>query len=92
MDRRNRWIKSTSKPARPASLDLAPPAHSRAEKLNNHDEGGIRIAIGIKDGVVMIDFGSEVTWLGLPKAEAIAFAEADFACPTASVRRNALAM
>ncbi len=46
-----------------------------AGKLNEHDEGGLRLAIGIKDGVVMIDFGTEVTWLGLPKAEAVAFAE-----------------
>lgn len=44
-------------------------------KLNEHDEGGIRLAVGVKDGVVMIDFGTPVTWLGLPKAEAIALGQ-----------------
>ncbi len=50
-------------------------------KLRDDDEGGIRMAVGIENGVVMIAFGSQVTWLGLPKAEALALAE--------SIRANA---
>ena len=44
-------------------------------RLNKHDEGGIRLAVGHKDDVVIVDFGSPVVWVGLPKANAIAFAE-----------------
>lgn len=44
-------------------------------QLNKHDEGGLQIAIGHKDDVVLINFGSPVAWIGLPKANAIAFAE-----------------
>ncbi|WP_370316013.1 hypothetical protein [Sagittula sp.] len=43
-------------------------------KLNDHDEGAMRIAIGHKDDCVIINFGSPVAWLGLPKANALAFA------------------
>lgn len=31
-------------------------------KLNARDEGELTIAVGIKDGVVMIDFGKPVKW------------------------------
>ena len=44
-------------------------------KLNADDEGALRLAVGVKDKTVMIVFGKEVAWLGLDKAQALAFAE-----------------
>lgn len=47
-------------------------------KLNDDDQGALRIAVGYDrvDGIVRVDFGKPVAWLGLPKENAIAFAEA----------------
>lgn len=44
-------------------------------KLNQHDEGGLRIAVGMKDKTIVIDFGKEVAWLGLDKDTALALAD-----------------
>lgn len=45
-------------------------------KLNADDEGELQFAIAAdkKNKVVIIDFGKEVAWLGMPKDVAIAFA------------------
>lgn len=43
-------------------------------KLNDEDEGGLKIAISIQDSVVRIDFGEPTAWIGLPVEEALAFA------------------
>lgn len=43
-------------------------------KLNRHDEGGLTLAIGVKDKTVMIDFGTSTAWIGLDKHTAIQFA------------------
>jgi hypothetical protein len=43
-------------------------------KLNQHDEGGLMLAIGVKDKTVMIDFGTPTMWIGLDKHTAIQFA------------------
>ncbi len=43
-------------------------------KLNKHDEGGLQIAIGRQDDCVIVRFGSPVAWVGMPKANALAFA------------------
>lgn len=43
-------------------------------KLNQHDEGGLMLAIGVKDKTVMIDFGKPTTWIGMDKQTAIQFA------------------
>jgi hypothetical protein len=45
-------------------------------KLNADDEGGIRVAVGVDEGVVKIFFGKPVSWLGMPKEHALALAEA----------------
>lgn len=45
-------------------------------KLNADDEGELRMAVGRQGDIVRIDFGKPVAWLGLPFAEARAFAEA----------------
>jgi hypothetical protein len=41
-------------------------------KLNDHDEGGLKMAIGYDktDGIVRVEFGKPVAWLGLPPPEA----------------------
>jgi hypothetical protein len=39
-------------------------------KLNEHDEGEIRLAIGQKNGKVVIDFGKPVAWLGFDPEQA----------------------
>jgi hypothetical protein len=44
-------------------------------KLNASDEGGLQLAIGVKDRTVIIDFGKSVVWLGLDKRTALQFAE-----------------
>jgi hypothetical protein len=41
-------------------------------RLTKDDEGGLKMAIGTKDGVVQVHFGKEVAWLGLDRATAIA--------------------
>lgn len=44
-------------------------------KLNGDDQGGLRMAIGVKDGVIVVDFGKPVAWLGLDKATALALSD-----------------
>ena len=41
-------------------------------RLNKDDQGGLQMAIGTQDGVVVVDFGKPVAWLGLDRATAIA--------------------
>lgn len=43
-------------------------------KLNQHDEGELRIAVGVRDKTVMVDFGTTVAWIGLDKDTAIQLA------------------
>jgi hypothetical protein len=45
-------------------------------KIKNDDEGALafRIATDPEKKIVVIDFGKQVTWLGLPKAEALGLA------------------
>lgn len=44
-------------------------------KLSHDDDGGINVAVFKFNNVVRIEFGSSVKWLGLPKNEALEFAE-----------------
>jgi hypothetical protein len=44
-------------------------------KLNDHDEGQLRIGITVKDKTVIVDFFKPVVWVGLDKATALALAE-----------------
>ena len=44
-------------------------------KLNKDDEGGLAIAICTEKDVVKIMFGKNVSWIGLPKEMALAFAK-----------------
>lgn len=44
-------------------------------KLTEADEGSIQFAIGVQDGKVVLDFGTPVTWLGMPPQDALMLAE-----------------
>lgn len=39
-------------------------------KLAPDDEGGLRMAVGEKDGKIVIDFGKQVSWIGLSPKDA----------------------
>lgn len=41
-------------------------------KLNQYDEGGLNIEIGVKDKTIMVEFGTSVKWIGLDKKTALA--------------------
>lgn len=44
-------------------------------KLNDSDEGALKISLNVIDKTVVIDFGKEITWLGMSKQEAIELAK-----------------
>ena len=46
-------------------------------KLNDHDEGALKIGVAYDkmDGIVRVEFGKPVAWLGLPPPEAIELAK-----------------
>jgi hypothetical protein len=45
-------------------------------KLNEDDEGGLRIRIGVEEDNVRVDFGTSVAWFALPPKQAVEFAQA----------------
>lgn len=44
-------------------------------KFDADDEGALVIGIATRDKTVVINFGSPVAWIGMPKENAIAFAK-----------------
>jgi len=42
--------------------------------LDADDEGELQFAVGDRDGVVVLDFGKPIAWLGLPPVNARALA------------------
>lgn len=42
-------------------------------KLNDSDEGALMIAIKVQDKTLIIDFGKDISWLGMDKFQAIEF-------------------
>jgi hypothetical protein len=44
-------------------------------KLTDHDEGEIRIAIGHKNGKVVVAFGKPISWIGFSPEQARELAE-----------------
>lgn len=44
-------------------------------KLRADDEGELSVAMGVKDGTVVIDFGKPIRWLGLGAKDARAWAD-----------------
>lgn len=55
-------------------LGLGPTGDHPRGKLNEHDEGGLVIAVGSEGDCVRIEFGSPIAWLALPPAQAMALA------------------
>lgn len=45
-------------------------------KLNAADEGATKVAVGVKDGTVILAFPQPTTWIGLGYDEAKAIGEA----------------
>lgn len=45
-------------------------------KLNADDEGKMEMALTVYNGVMIVNFGKPVKWIGLDYYHAIAFAEA----------------
>jgi len=52
------------------AMGLGPTGKFPEGKLTETDEGEIKIAIGNKNGKVIIDFGSPVTWIGFTPEQA----------------------
>jgi hypothetical protein len=44
-------------------------------KINDEDQGGLRMGIGVVDGIIRLEFGKPVAWMGLDKATALALAD-----------------
>lgn len=44
-------------------------------KITGSDDGGIQFAVGVKDGKVVLDFGTPVVWLGMNPGDALKLAE-----------------
>lgn len=43
-------------------------------KLCEGDEGALALSVGVRDKTIVIDFGKDLSWLGMPKDQAISFA------------------
>lgn len=44
-------------------------------KLNEADEGGLRVAIGVHDNRIILQFGKQVSWLGMDPENAQSMGE-----------------
>ena len=45
--------------------ELGPTGDHPHGKLNEHDEGGLKFAVGVHEGKVIMDFGEPTAWLGM---------------------------
>lgn len=54
--------------------EIGPTGEYPEGKLNDTDEGALVVGVGIRDGKVIIDFGTPVAWLGMRPDDAIDFA------------------
>lgn len=54
----------------PSDIVLGPTGQFPEGKISEDDDGEIQIAVGVRDGVVVIEFGTEVKWIGLPPTQA----------------------
>ena len=53
---------------------LGPTGDFPRGKLGPHDEGGLRLGVAHDSkGNVIVNFGTEISWFGLPPEEAIQF-------------------
>ncbi len=51
-------------------LGLGPTGHHPEGKLNDSDNGELKLAVTVNNGRVMLIFGTPVTWLILPPQQA----------------------
>ncbi len=51
-------------------MSIGPTGEYPNGKLNREDEGELKLAVGMQNGIVMIMFGTPVTWFGLKPHEA----------------------
>jgi hypothetical protein len=51
-------------------LNLGPTGRFPEGKLNDSDEGEIRVAIGYQEGKVIMDFGKPIAWIGFTPEQA----------------------
>lgn len=58
------------------TADLGPTGEHPNGRLTPTDEGGIRFAVGARNGTVVLDFGKPVVWVGMPPSQARQLAEA----------------
>ncbi len=58
-------------------MKLGPTNKFPQGKVSNTDCGELRLAIGadLKQQIVVVDFGAPTSWIGMPRKQAIAFAE-----------------
>jgi hypothetical protein len=56
-------------------LQLGPTGQFPQGQLNPVDEGEIKLAIGVEDGKVVLNFGKPVAWIGFDWQQALALAE-----------------
>lgn len=61
---------------RARSLKLGATGEFPEGKLNDTDEGALRILVGVDQGVVKVFFNKPIAWIGLPKAAALNLAQA----------------
>lgn len=57
------------------ALELGATQQHPEGMLTSDDEGEIKIAIGVHEGKVVINFGKPVSWIGFSPAQARALAE-----------------
>jgi hypothetical protein len=43
-------------------------------KLCEGDQGALNLTVSIRDKTVVIDFGKDLSWIGMPREQAISFA------------------
>ena len=57
-------------------MDTPDPQYPRGQ-LHDGDDGATLMAVGVDEanGIIIVDFGKPLIWVGLPPAEARAFAE-----------------
>lgn len=58
-------------------IKLGPTGKYPEGKLSDHDDGELMIAVGTDrgKGIVFLEFGAPVRWLGLPKSHALELAK-----------------
>lgn len=56
-------------------LELGATGHYPEGALNETDEGELKLAIGVEDGKVVLNFGKSVAWIGFTPQQALALAE-----------------